>query len=149
MRSPEVPDPLSQIQTNHFPVENRQEAAVLTKREIENHPIVHVPPLKDQKEEVRAAPDHPDLIPIEERKIVHPSHTREEVHPLRTGHPMGPNEAGINLVKTDQKEGMTVVPVNSPTEETSLSDATMITEADQAAGLGRNPILPAKKQAGQ
>ena len=187
MRSPEVPDPLSQIQTNHFPVENRQEAAVLTKREIENHPIVHVPLLRDQKEEVMAVPDHPDLIPIEERTIVHPNHTREEVHLLRTGHPMEPNEAGtnlvktgqregmtthpghtrekthllqtglpmelkkpgINLVKTDQKEGMTVVPVNSPTEETSLSDATMITEADQAAGLGRNPILPAKKQAGQ
>ena len=169
MRSPEVPDHLSQIQTNNFQEESLQEAVVPTKKEIEIHQIVLVPQVKDRKAVVTVHPGRPDHIQKEKETTAHQGHisvkvpvqqieegttavpgpTRKGVLHHRTGPHMEQREAGISPVKTGQTGEMTAGLLNSLINETNHLDVMMIEEVLQPADMAKIHTPQGKKPAGQ
>ena len=165
MRSPEVPDHLSQIQTSNFQEENLQEAVVLTKKEREIHQIAQDPLVKDPKDVVKVHPGQPGPIPNgkgttahqdptreripvlqkEEEMTAVQGHTRERVHLHQTGPHMEQREAGINPVKMARKGEKTAVLANSPTKGISHSVGMMIKEVLPLVVMEKILILQGKK----
>jgi hypothetical protein len=133
VRSPEVRDPLSQIQANNFQAENLQVVVVLLKKEKEIHQII---PLSQAKDLMTAIKEDPEHLQIAEEKTVLRVRFKEKVIQPPASLLMEIKEAGVSLAKKVRIAEMTEH--HDPTREKAHLPQTSRHMGRREAGI--NPV---------